>query len=366
MSSCDNSNIRKNYIVQGNSDDIISACTGVYTNNLYNCTGDTLTIQSTNLSANTINASIYLSGGTNILDIVNTNDTFLTGQTFNNSTYILTSERNDGVAFNTDLSVLASDIFVLSGVYNPSTGIVTYTNSTGGTFQVSGFTTGMTDSFTTNAHLSGNQLRFDNNIQGSNFYNVDLSPIVFSGGSGSCISNLYISNLYGCSPITIHDSLQHTGSTASGTFSTAFGSNTTASGQNSHAEGAETIASGNTSHAEGSNTRASGDYSHAEGSDTIASGNTSHAEGRQTTAGGDYSHAEGYATTASGYESHAEGTNTISSGSHSHAEGRGTIASGNTSHAEGRETVAIGSGAISHAEGSDTFASGGYSHAEVT
>jgi len=59
MSSCDNSNIRKNYIVQGGNEfDIISACTGVYTNNLYNCTGDTITVQSTNLSANTINATV--------------------------------------------------------------------------------------------------------------------------------------------------------------------------------------------------------------------------------------------------------------------------------------------------------------------
>jgi len=250
-----NPNVNKTFIIeplQLTSDtSVFSACTTLFTNKVESCSGGTTAIAMRtgvvgfnsnvdgilSLTANTVNANTFLSGGTNILDIVNTNDTFLTGQTFNNSTYILTSERNDGVAFNTDLSVLASDIFVLSGVYNPSTGIVTYTNSTGGTFQVSGFTTGMTDSFTTNAYLSGNQLRFDNNIQGSNFYNVDLSPIAFSGGSGSCISNLYISNLYGCSPITIHDSLQHTGSNASGALSTAFGFNTTASGNHSHAGG---------------------------------------------------------------------------------------------------------------------------------
>ena len=90
----------------------------------------------------------------------------------------LSTTRNDGTTFNTDLSVLATDVYVLSGVYNPATGIVTYTNSTGGTFQVSGFTTGMTDSYTTAANLNGESIEFDNNIQGSNLYNVSLSPVL--------------------------------------------------------------------------------------------------------------------------------------------------------------------------------------------
>jgi len=58
MSSCDESNITKNYIVQSASDfDILSACTAFYTNNIYNCTGDTLTLHSSIVSANTINAT---------------------------------------------------------------------------------------------------------------------------------------------------------------------------------------------------------------------------------------------------------------------------------------------------------------------
>ena len=105
-------------------------------------------------------------------------DTFVTGQTFDNSTYILSTKRNDGLVINSDLSILASDIYVLSGVYNPSTGIVTYTNNSGGTFQVSGFTTGMTDSYTTAANLNGETIEFNNNIQGSNLYNVNLTPLL--------------------------------------------------------------------------------------------------------------------------------------------------------------------------------------------
>jgi hypothetical protein len=127
------------------------------------------------------------------LSTIDVNDTFVTGQTFSNSTYILSTTRNDGVTLNTNLSVLASDVFVVSGVYDPATGIVTYTNSTGGTFQVSGFTTGMTDSYTTDAYLSGTEIRFDNNIQGTNFYNVDLLPLL-SGKTDNTTFNTYTSD----------------------------------------------------------------------------------------------------------------------------------------------------------------------------
>ena len=36
---------------------------------------------------------------------------------------------------------------------------------------------------------------------------ISQNYTMFSGGSGNCITDLYVSNLYGCSPITIHDNL---------------------------------------------------------------------------------------------------------------------------------------------------------------
>lgn len=72
--------------------------------------------------------------------------------------------------------------------------------------------------------------------------------------SGNCVSNLYVDNIYGCSDLTIHSSIQHTYSTASGLLSTAFGYNTTASGLHSHAQGGGTTAIGSSSHAQGSGT----------------------------------------------------------------------------------------------------------------
>jgi len=124
MSSCDNSNIRKNYIVQGGNEfDIISACTGVYTNNLYNCTGDTITVQSTNLSANTINATVYLSGGTNLLDIFSgDSNTFVTGFTYDESNN-LTISRSDNVSFGVNITEFSG--ITVNGVLSACTGIYT-------------------------------------------------------------------------------------------------------------------------------------------------------------------------------------------------------------------------------------------------
>ena len=205
----------------------------------------------------------------------------------------------------------------------------------------------------------------------------------FTGNtSGNCITDLYITNLYGCSPITVNNSLQSVTSSATGTTSFSFGNNTIASGNYSHAEGQGTIAgTGHTSqfsgvgyisgsHAEGVRTVAIGGGSHAEGVETTATTfnipplarGGSHAEGFRTISSGGFSHAEGRETTASGFGSHAEGKNTTASGSYSHAEGRLTTASSNYSHAEGFLTTA--SGMMSHAEGNNTTASGQDSHAE--
>lgn len=69
------------------------------------------------------------------------------------------------------------------------------------------FTGATIDSYTDNVTLVGNTLQFDNNIYGSNFYNVDLSPIVstpFTGNtSGDCINELHVVRLYGCPELNI-------------------------------------------------------------------------------------------------------------------------------------------------------------------
>ena len=174
------------------------------------------------------------------------------------------------------------------------------------------------DTYITSSVLSGTTLILYRN-DGVNLY-TDLSSLKggasFTGNtSGSCISELFVSNVYGCSPVTFHTQIQYNTSSATTEYSTALGYQTTASG-------------GYGAHAEGLVTTASGVAAHAEGNSTIASGPTSHAEGRTTT--------------ASGYRSHAEGGFSTSSKIHSHTEGHGTIAGlayRNGTYTDGNQTI---------------------------
>jgi len=99
-----------------------------------------------------------------------------------------------------------------------------------------------------------------------------LTGVTFTGGSSNCITDFYVTNVYGCSPITFQDSFQMIGSTSSGTLSVAEGFQTTASGNYSHSEGFKTTASGNYSHSEGNGTQSVSDYSHTSGLRTRSNG----------------------------------------------------------------------------------------------
>mgnify|MGYP007100040337 CR=1 FL=1 len=158
----------------------------------------------------------------------------------------------------------------------------------------------------------------------------------FSGGSGNCITDFYVTNVYGCSPITIQSELNFNTSTASGTLSFAQGQITNAIGNYSHSQGRLTNATGDWSHAEGRAVQSLGQYSHAEGVATISSGTYSHSEGDGTESSGVGSHSEGQSTIASGGHSHAEGRETESFGEYSHSEGWGTIAGGDYQHVQGQ------------------------------
>jgi hypothetical protein len=108
----DTPNVNKTFIIEPLSltggNPTLSACTTLFSNFIESCSGDTTISMGTGLvtfnsnvnginsfTANTIEANTYLSGGTNILDIVNANDTFTTGATLTNG--ILNIRINDGV-----------------------------------------------------------------------------------------------------------------------------------------------------------------------------------------------------------------------------------------------------------------------------
>jgi hypothetical protein len=64
-----------------------------------------------------------------------------------------------------------------------------------------------TNTYVTGGTLTGTDLTLDWNTGGS-ANTIDLSGLEFTGNtSGDCITDLYLTNLYGCSPITVHDEL---------------------------------------------------------------------------------------------------------------------------------------------------------------
>ena len=89
---------------------------------------------------------------------------------------------------------------ITGGTY--SAGTLTLVNGSGDTINISGFT--IEDSYTDGVTLVGNVLQFDNNVFGSNFYNVDLSAL--SGGTADSYTDAatlvgttlqFDNNLYG-------------------------------------------------------------------------------------------------------------------------------------------------------------------------
>jgi hypothetical protein len=296
-----------------------------------------------------------------------TDRTLATGVTLNDLIHIVitgdTSQNPAGSSYKATISQvtdLVNSTVITGGTYNPITGEITFVNSSGGTFVVTGFVTGYTDTFVSGGTYSAGTATFTNTSGGT--FNVTGFTQPFSGGSGSCITDLYVTNIYGCSPITLQSELRTNTSTAIGILSFAQGQGTTATGNYSHSQGRTNNSIGNWSHAEGILTQSSGSYSHSEGSSSTASGDGSHAEGSGTTSSGQFSHSEGFGTLASNSYSHSEGSLTIASGNSSHAEGLSTQAIGSNSHSEGTTTIAIGTG--SHSEGLNSIASGTSSHAE--
>ena len=186
----------------------------------------------------------------------------VSGLTFSNLTYDLTLSLDNGVTFNSNLSILASDIKVTGGTYNPSLGEITFVNNSGGTFVVSGitsnflslsggtvtgttnFTNGLSantisattlfvngiqitgDTYVTGGTYSNGTLIFTNNqgndfqvtgvtepftggtVSGVTIFSNGLSANTISattiGSSGDCVDDIYVSNIHSCSPLNIN------------------------------------------------------------------------------------------------------------------------------------------------------------------
>ena len=217
--------INETFIVEGLEGDVLSACTGFFTNALVSCSGNTQILLGTNIiQANSaFSATTFYGDGSNLTGI-STQDTFVTGgtysqnsgvATFTNNTggtfsvtgfytgatdvyvtavtftnNLLTLYRNDGATFGATIDNFASlnvngpvsattfygdgsnlsgistqDTFVTGGTY--SNGTAVFTNNTGGTFNVTGFYTGATDVFVTGGTYFDGVTTFTNNTGGT-------------------------------------------------------------------------------------------------------------------------------------------------------------------------------------------------------
>tara|TARA_R110001592_G_scaffold317875_4_gene594862 strand:+ start:2758 stop:4842 length:2085 start_codon:yes stop_codon:yes gene_type:complete len=361
---------------------ILTGATDSYTDNV-TLSGSTLQFDNNILGPNfySVDLSTILTGGTT--------DSYTDNVTLVGNTLQFDNNVFGGNFYNVDLSTIAGGPFtgntsgnciselhvvrlygcpelnimtdvIINGDLTTENLTVNNTLEVSGGLSVSGSTTlqGVTIDFT--GGTQGNVLTIDSG--GNAVWEEPCCSGSTGGGSftgntsATCITDLYVSNVYGCSPITVHSSVQHSGSTASGELAFAIGGLTQAIGGGSHSEGTLTIASGASSHAEGYLTSARNTVDHAEGNQTIADSSVG-AGGPDPMA----AHAEGILTKAYGNGSHAEGGRTLAWGISSHAEGLSTIASGWTSHAEGWSTTANGVG--SHVEGTGSTVNGDFSHA---
>ena len=203
------------------SGNVVTGSTSTYTFTGGTVTGPT--IFTGGLSANTFSATTYynlptditVTGGTysnstGIATLTNNtggtfnvsgffkpaDDIYVSGASFNNGTYDLIIGRNDATDFTVNLGLLSTDIKITGGTYNNNTGIVTFTNSTGGTFQVSGFITGLTDTtISSYSYDNANTFTIQDTTGGTFTASIEtvtgftvngaLSATTFSGGNTS-------------------------------------------------------------------------------------------------------------------------------------------------------------------------------------
>jgi hypothetical protein len=170
MSSCEDSNINKSYIIQSvDGVDIFSACTEIFLTNITPCAGDTININSNLNVTGDISGTTYYGDGSQLSGIIST-DNFVTGGVYSATTQSLYFTGTTGFTpFIVDVSALiaSTNTFVTGGTY--SSGTLTLDRNDGDTVTVTGFS----QTFTGNT-------------------------------SGTCIGDIYVSNIHSCSPLRIN------------------------------------------------------------------------------------------------------------------------------------------------------------------
>ncbi len=238
MSYCEDSNINKSYIVQNvESSDIFSACTEIYLTNITPCTGDTININSNLNVTGDISGTTFYGDGSKLSGIITT-DNYVTGGVYTASTKSLYFTGTTGFTpFSVDVSALLDDTnsYVTGGTYNPSTDTISLFRNDNVTIDITGvtdtFTTGGTydngtslitfvkndntsytvdlssidvnDTFVTGSTLNGDALTIRRN-DGVDIIVTGFSQTFTGNTSGTCIGDIYVSNIHSCSPLRIN------------------------------------------------------------------------------------------------------------------------------------------------------------------
>jgi len=116
----------------------------------------------------------------------------VTGFSFNINNYDLTLNGDKGLNLTQSLAILSSDMNIVSGSYNPTTGVATFVNNSGGTFNVTGFLTGYTDFYITGGSYSNGTLTLNqtNGIISISGFLTGTTSI--SGSSLPVVRNVYL------------------------------------------------------------------------------------------------------------------------------------------------------------------------------
>ena len=183
----------------------LTACTGVYTDAIISCSGNTQIFMgsgiitfdgsiytSDNITASTINASTFYSGGTNIIDIINDSVVSITGGTFNDTTDTLTLYNNKGNTINvtgfTDYYTTGTTLIGKTVYFDRNDMLSAYT------LNLNSFST--TDTFSTGLTFSDNQIIIARNdgVNLSTFVNT-FTGLTINGTLG--VTNILANTISG-------------------------------------------------------------------------------------------------------------------------------------------------------------------------
>jgi hypothetical protein len=154
--------VNETYIIDSiEGNDIMSACTALYSNEIISCSGNTAILLQNgvisfngNILAPIVSGGTFYGDGSNLTGI-STQDTYVTGGTYSNGT--ATFVNNTGGTFNVSGFYTGytapTDVFVTGGTFDSVTGIAIFTNNTGGTFSISGFVNTYTTGVTFNSNV---------------------------------------------------------------------------------------------------------------------------------------------------------------------------------------------------------------------